>query len=441
MGAIETAYESTHRPTDEKILIAALTNFSLRSDVRDVLANLNPDDFYNSMYGDIWREARTLAEDSRIMTLEALKSRFEKTHKDREGEPPQWRVLEQSYGQPVRLVEVVRAAQLVSEAAKNRRLVDVLKRVADTVCESEDYESPLGVAHTGLSELDNAEKSDDATSIESGVDSFWTAVDSPELAAETVIPSPWPDLNELINGGVAKKRLYVFGAESGGGKSLAMLNVASEAAMNGYKVAVFSIEMSASEVTARLISSTGRFPYSKIAQHDIPEHQREQVEAITQSLRDKHIVIYDQSDVSMQFIRQQCLALKRSQGLDLVVVDYIQIVQPESGGPRDTSREQQVGEVAKRLKILAGEVDVVMLTASQLNDNEQGNRPSMRSLRESKALGMHADAVILLHHEKERGHRTGVVDLMLVKNRVGREGSLSKDFASHQARIGNLGEM
>lgn len=441
MGAIETAYESTHRPTDEKILIAALTNFSLRADVREVLATLNPDDFYNSMYGDIWREARTLAEDSRIMTLEALKSRFEKTHKDREGEPPQWRVLEQSYGQPVRLVEVQRGAQLVSEAAKNRRLVDVLKRVADTVCESEDYESPLGVAHTGLSELDNAEKSDDATSIESGVDSFWESVNSPELAAETVIATPWPDINEMLNGGVAKKRLYVFGAESGGGKSLAMLNVASEAAMNGYKVAIFSIEMDTAEVTSRLIASTGRFPYSRISQRDIPEDQMARVQEITESLRDKHITIYDQSDVSMQFIRQQCLALKRSQGLDLVVVDYIQIVSPESGGSRDTSREQQVGEIAKRMKVLAGEVDCAFLTASQLNDNEQGNRPSMRSLRESKALGMHADAVILLHHEKERGHRTGSVDLMLVKNRVSREGSVSKEFASHQARIGNLGEM
>jgi len=441
MGALEAAYESTHRPTDEKILIAALTNFALRADVREVLQSLPPEDFYSGMYGEIWREARALADDSRIITPDVLKSRFEKLNKDRSGEPPQWRVIEQLYGQSVRLVEVKRGAVLVAEAAKNRRLVDVLKRVAETVVSSEDYEAPLGVAHAGLSELDNADKSDDAVGIEAGVDNFWERVDAPEMAAETVIGTPWPDVNEMLNGGVAKKRMYVFGAESGGGKSLAMLNVASEAAMNGYKVAIFSIEMDTAEVTARLISSTGRFPYSKIAQHDIPEHQREQVEAITQSLRDKHITIYDQSDVTAQFIRQQCLALKRSGGLDLVVVDYIQIIQSEPGGSRDTSREQQVGETAKRLKILAGELDVVLLTASQLNDNEQGNRPSMRSLRESKALGMHADAVILLHHEKERGHRTGMVDMMLVKNRVGKEGSVTKEFASHQARIGNLGEM
>lgn len=441
MGALETAYEATHRPTDEKILIAALTNFALRSDIREVLQTLPPDAFYNPMHGEIWREAKTLADESRIITPEALKSRFEKKNKDRAGDSPYWRIIEQSYGQPVRLIEVQRGAQLVTEAAKNRRLVDVLKRVAETIVESEDYEAPLGVAHTGLSELDAAEKSDEAVGIEAGVDNFWSRVNDPELATESVMETPWPDINELLNGGVARKRMYVFGAESGGGKSLAMLNIASHAAMNGHKVAIFSIEMDTAEVTARLISSTGRFPYSKIAQHRIPEEQREQVEQITQSLRDKAITIYDQSDVSVQFIRQQCAALKRSEGLDLVVVDYAQIVQPESGGSRDASREQQVGDVGKLLKVLAGELDVCVLTASQLNDNERGERPSLRSLRESKALGMHADGVVLLHHEKERGHRTGLVDLMLVKNRVGRDGSVSKDFASNEARIANLGEM
>lgn len=441
MGALETAYEATHRPTDEKILIAALTNFALRSDIREVLQTLPPDAFYNPMHGEIWREAKTLADESRIITPEALKSRFEKKNKDRAGDSPYWRIIEQSYGQPVRLIEVQRGAQLVTEAAKNRRLVDVLKRVAETIVESEDYEAPLGVAHSGLSELDAAEKSDEAVGIEAGVEKFWDRVNAPETAAETVLHTPWSDLDDLLNGGVAKKRMYVFGAESGGGKSLAMLNVAAQAAMDGYKVAIFSIEMDTNEVVNRLIASTGRFNYSRISQHDIPEEKIGEVETITNNLKSKSITIFDQSDVTAQFIRQQCLALKRSDGLDLVVVDYIQIIQPESGGSRDASREQQVGETAKRLKILAGELDCVVLTASQLNDNEQGNRPSMRSLRESKALGMHADAVILLHHEKERGHRTGLVDMMLVKNRAGREGSLSKDFASHQARIGNLGEM
>lgn len=438
MGAIETAYESTHRPTDEKILIASLTNFSLRSDVREVLATLNPDDFYNSMYGEIWREARALAEDSRIMTLEALKSRFEKTHKDREGEPPQWRVLEQSYGQPVRLVEVQRGAQLVSEAAKNRRLVDVLKRVADTICESEDYESPLGVAHTGLSELDDAEKSDDATSIESGVDGFWHNVENPEEIHEDTIATPWPSFDELLNGGVAKKRFYLFGAESGGGKSLAMLNCAEVAARAGYKVAVFSLEMDAREITNRLISSAGRFKYTRIQQRRIPDEALAEVQAITDELKRSSLTIYDQSNMSAQFIRQQCLALKRAEGLDMVIVDYVQIVEAEDS---KANREQQVGDVGKRMKLLAGEADVAVLSATQLNDNEQGNRPTMRSLRESKALGMHADAVVLLHHQKDRGERTGEMEFLVVKNRVGRTGAVNLVFEADKARIANYGEM
>lgn len=438
MGALESAYESTHRPTDEKILIAALTNFALRADVREVLQSLPPEDFYSGMYGEIWREARALADDSRIITPDVLKSRFEKLNKDRSGEPPQWRVIEQLYGQSVRLVEVKRGAVLVAEAAKNRRLVNVLKLVAETVVASEDYEAPLGVAHNGLSELDAAEKSDEAVSMESAVDNFWHTVENPDETTETVIPTPWPEFNSYLNGGVAKKRLYVFGAESGGGKSLAMLNVATMAAMSGYKVAVFSIEMNASEVASRMIASAGKLKYAQISQHFVPPDKVERVRQVTEKLRDKSVTIFDQSSVTTQFIRQQCMALKRSQGLDLVLVDYIQIVEPDD--PK-ANREQQVGEAAKRLKIIAGEVDVAVLSATQLNDNEQGNRPSMRSLRESKALGMHADAVVLLHHEKAGdGMRTGSVEFLVVKNRIGRTGSVELVFEPDLARISNRGD-
>lgn len=438
MGALESAYESTHRPTDEKILIAALTNFSLRRDMHETLQALAPEDFYNAMYGEIWRVARALAGESRIITPEALKSRFEKLHKDRSGEPPQWRVIDALFGQSVRLAEAVRGSQLVAEAAKKRRLVDVLKQVAETVVSSEDYEAPLGVAHSGLSELDNAEKSDEAMSIEAGVDGFWHNVHNPEEILEDVLPTPWPEFNAYINGGVAKKRFYLFGAESGGGKSLAMLNCAEEASRAGYKVAIFSIEMSAKEITNRLISSAGRFKYSRISQRKIPEGALAEVQAVTDDLKTRAITIYDQSNVSAQFIRQQCLALKRSEGLDLVIVDYVQIVEPDD--PK-ANREQQVGDVGKRLKLLANEVDVAVLSATQLNDNEQGNRPTMRSLRESKALGMHADAVVLLHHSKERGERTGEMEFLVVKNRVGRTGAVNLVFEADKARIANYGEM
>ncbi|QIG58747.1 DNA helicase [Gordonia phage DatBoi] len=418
------AYDSTARYDDERLLMRAVCSFSIRAEVRELLMELPGKDFHNPIAGRIWDAARELAEESRIITPDNLKVKLSDS---------EFRLLNAEYGQGVRLVEAKRGAEYVRQAAKRRRLVDALKAVAERVALTETYDDVLGFAHSELDALDAAESAGAAIPIDEAIDGFWEEFENPTPGKEK-IPSPWDGLNDYLNGGGPRGAMIVFGALPGDGKSIAMLNWAGRAAMEGYRVAVFSLEMGVEDVTHRLIAAEAGEKISAIANGSLTPSAVDVLREFTDVLRDTTLRIYDSAGVDVNFIRQQCELMKREVGLDIVIVDYLQILDTSSTGERN--REQQVGEAAKQLKTMGMKLDALVLTASQLNDNEAGQVPSLRSLRESKAIGQHADNVIMLVHELDAENvKTGEMRFHLVKNRRGRTGSVPQEFENHKVRI------
>lgn len=420
MGIFEKAWDSTNRREDEKLLIAGLADFNMRSQIREHLYHLNPDDFFNPAYGHIWSVARELADEDRIVTLAPFRKRLT---------DEEYRTLASLEGASVRKVEVERGIQYVRDAARQRRALDAMKQSTLQIEQSETFDDVLGVMHTLVDQLDADEISDDHSTMAELSEQFWVEVETPPERPKAIC-TPWPDFNKILGGrGLGRKRLSVVAAGTGVGKSIVMLNCALEAALHGMTVAVFSLEMSRQEVYDRLLANLsnqllrnieGRHvsdDFNTINQMNAADY--EQVAQATKQLAELPIHIFDQENQSPDWIRAKCVALQRSHGLDLIVIDYLQILVTE----KIDSREQAVSRASWQLKNLAKAMNAAVLTGSQINKSERGSdRPTTASIRESEGIANNSDLVFFAVPELEGDQKTGMVELVIAKQRNGGAG-------------------
>jgi replicative DNA helicase len=209
-------------------------------------------------------------------------------------------------------------------------------------------------------------------------------------------------LDEKLNGGFERGTLAVFASETSGGKSIALLQTALHGALNAKNGIIFSLEMSALQVICRLVASKSGWRCVSAYENPNKQHLAGMQNGIAE-ISALPITIHDQvSDIDT--IESICRQQKRV-GLDWIVVDYIQLCSPSADSKSET-REQQVSEVVRRLKLMALHLNVCVLTASQLNDKGE--------LRESRGIGHHADYVLHIDHANHPDS-----EIKLMKNRNG----------------------
>ena len=209
-------------------------------------------------------------------------------------------------------------------------------------------------------------------------------------------------LDEKLNGGFERGTLAVFASETSGGKSIVLLQTALHGAINAKTGIIFSLEMSALQVICRLVASKSGWRCVSAYENPNKQHLAGMQNGIAE-ISALPITICDQvSDIDT--IESICRQQKRT-GLDWIVVDYIQLCSPSADSKSET-REQQVSEVVRRLKLMALHLNVCVLTASQLNDKGE--------LRESRGIGHHADYVLHIDHANHPDS-----EIKLMKNRNG----------------------
>lgn len=401
-GIFEAAWSSTYRPSDEQMLIAGLGTMGLRLATREAALSYSSDEFFSSTHAKIWDAARKLAEDSKLFTPDNFRPLLSRA---------EMMTFDALCGKPVREVEFRQGLRLVQDARKRRDLLNVVKQIAVAAQTRGEYSGVLSDAHEWLSQLEGGEVATTSVTLTEALTEFWDDYENPREEGEK-FPTPWPTLNRTyLRGGHGRGQLVTWMAVSGGGKSIAMLQTAAKFIRDGLSGAVFSLEMNREDITNRLLSSASFVNIGRIADRDLDEIQGEKVVAASDALNTDKVHIFDATDMTMRDIRQQCAILKRTSGLDFVVVDYIQRVAPED---EDGNREQQVAAIVRQMKNLALSLNVVVLTASQMN--EAGERPGKGSARESRAIIHESDLVLALHHGGE-----GEVDIVVVKNRRGPE--------------------
>lgn len=246
----------------------------------------------------------------------------------------------------------------------------------------------------------------------------------------TGLETGFSHLDNLLSG-LQPSTLNILAARPGIGKTSFALNIARHVAVKNKKpVAIFSLEMSAEEITNRIISSQALVDSYRLKTGRLEADDWERMMQSVTPISDAPLYIDDTSTITVSEIRSKCRRLKAEKGLGLVIVDYLQLMQ---GKRRTENRQQEVSEMSRALKILSKELGVPVLTLSQLSRSIESRKgkdktPMLSDLRESGAIEQDADVVMFLsrpdEEEEQEQNAVGQVDLVIAKHRSGSTGRI-----------------
>lgn len=260
---------------------------------------------------------------------------------------------------------------------------------------------------------------------------------------QAALPTGFYDLDRLLGGGMRPGQLIVIGGRPGMGKSVLGLDIARQAAIARKRpAAYFSLEMTRQEMFDRLLAAESTLPYDRIRRGALDDRDWATANNATASMGESPLYLCDDFSLTIAKLRNKARkAESLAGGLDLVVVDYLQLV--KASGRHDT-REQAVSEVTRACKELAGELGCPVIAVAQLNRNSTGRTdklPMMSDLRESGELEQAADIVILIHRDEyydQETARAGEADLIVEKNRNGPKDTITVAAQLHHARFTNM---
>jgi replicative DNA helicase len=258
------------------------------------------------------------------------------------------------------------------------------------------------------------------------------------------IPTGFRELDDVTNG-LHPGQPILIAARPGLGKSTLALDFARSAALRSHVPTVFfSLEMSATEISQRLMSAETNVPLSAIRKSkDLQSEGWKRINTLQPKLDDTPLYIDDSPNLTLSEIRAKCRRLKAQHGIKLVIIDYLQLM---TSGKKVENRQQEVSEFSRSLKLLAKELGVPIVALSQLNrgpENAPDKKPQLSHLRESGSLEQDADIVLLLHRERfaEQGENRNDAEIHIAKHRNGEMRVLQVLFEGHYSRFSDLAKM
>ena len=257
----------------------------------------------------------------------------------------------------------------------------------------------------------------------------------------TGVPTGFEKLDEMT-AGLQRGDLVVVAGRPSMGKTAFGMNIVEEAAIRGrMSVAVFSMEMPAEQLAMRMLSSLGMIDQQKVRTGRLDPEDWPRLTSPLAMLNDTRIFIVDEPAMTPTELRARCRRLKREQGLDLVVIDYLQLMYV----PGSTeNRATEISEISRSLKALAREIGVPVVACSQLNrrlEERQNKRPVMSDLRESGAIEQDADLILFIYRDEvydEESKDKGKAEIIIGKQRNGPIGKVELAFLGRYARFENL---
>ncbi len=254
------------------------------------------------------------------------------------------------------------------------------------------------------------------------------------------VPTGFSDLDRLTQGLHGGQMVIIAGRPAMGKSTLAMDFCRSAAIHNGVTTAIFSLEMSRSEIAMRVFSAETGVGLSKMRSGDMTANDWAVMSKRIGEISASPLFIDDSPNMSMTEIRSKCRRLKQQENLGLVVIDYLQLM---SSGKAVESRQQEVSEFSRSLKLLAKELDIPVIAVAQLNrgpENRADHRPMLADLRESGSLEQDADVVMLLNRPEyyDQDDRPGEADIIVAKHRNGPTDNIPVVFQGAQVRFANM---
>jgi replicative DNA helicase len=257
----------------------------------------------------------------------------------------------------------------------------------------------------------------------------------------TGLATGYTDLDRMTSG-LQKSDLILIAARPSMGKTALALNIAMNVVKNGASVALFSLEMSKEQYVQRIISQEAMVDSTKLRTGSLDDDDWTRVINTMSLISDCKIFIDDTPSVTLFEMMSICRRLKIEKGLDLIVVDYLQLM---SDGGRTDNRQQEISNISRGLKTLARELNCPVLALSQLSrapELRNDHRPVMSDLRESGAIEQDADVVIMLYRDeyynKEESEKKGITDVIITKQRNGPVGTVELAWIGQYTKFGNI---
>ncbi len=256
----------------------------------------------------------------------------------------------------------------------------------------------------------------------------------------TGLPTGFTDFDKKTNG-LQKSDLIIVAGRPAMGKTSFAMNIAEKAAIKeGASVAIFSMEMSSVQLTMRMMSSLSRINSGKLKSGNLTDVEWPRIGQINHLLSSSKVFIDDTPALSPMEVRARCRRLQRQHGLDLVVIDYLQLMQVKGA----ENRVNEISEISRSLKGLAKELDVPVVALSQLNrslEQRPNKRPVMSDLRESGAIEQDADLIVFIYRDEvyhEDSKDKGKAEIILGKHRHGSTGMVPLTFLGEFTKFENF---
>jgi replicative DNA helicase len=339
-------------------------------------------------------------------------------------------------------------AQIVAEKAVLRRLVEAGTKIVQLGYaggEGSEVDEVVDRAQAAIYEVTERRMAEDYVALEELLQPTMDEIDAiaSQGGVAAGVPTGFADLDDVTNG-LHAGQMVIVAARPGVGKSTLGLDFARSCSVkHGLTSAIFSLEMSRTEIVMRLLSAEARIRLQDMRTGRMSDDDWTRMARRMSEISEAPLFVDDSPNLTMMEIRAKARRLKQRHDLNLIIVDYLQLM---TSGKRVESRQQEVSEFSRALKLLAKELEVPVVAISQLNrgpEQRTDKRPMLADLRESGSLEQDADMVMLIHRPDawERDDpRAGEADLILAKHRAGPQATITLAHQLHYSRFSDLAQ-
>ncbi|PVB19769.1 replicative DNA helicase [Mycobacteroides abscessus] len=319
-------------------------------------------------------------------------------------------------------------SNIIVEKSKLRKVIEAGTRLVQF--------GYAGEAGTDVDEIVSRAEQEIRGLSEPSTDGVWfkDLVKELDVQAEATIPTPWPELNHLLNGGWMRGGLYAIGGRPGFGKSAVAMNASMFCAERDLRTLLVCMEMPRGQVMRRMAAAGAGVNLSELIRGSWDLEADRRIQNYIDTNLTMPFKLLDKTAMTVENVISHC---RKDGPFDVIVVDYLQ--QLKASDRRD-SRERQIAHMSWSLKQLALEMDAVVLAPTQLNrgpmqQNGKMRAPVLTDLRESGGIEQDCDGVILLHYPE---NEIDFVDFVVAKNRNGSEGSITLRFDKYRQQVRSL---
>jgi replicative DNA helicase len=400
---------------------------------------LRPDDFYREKHGWIYDSVLGLHERREPIDFLSVCDELDRRGQLNEVGGPAF--ITALINAVPTSIHVEHYAHIVERTATRRRLIEAAGRIAGVAYqETDDVEDAVDQAEQILFGVSQRRISRDLVPLKQILSDYYDRIEylTRHRGEFIGIPTGFADIDKLL-GGLQRSDMVILAARPSVGKTSLALSIAHNAAKKfRQRVAFFSLEMSAEQVVQRLISAETAIDSQRLRRGEIADDEWGRFMKAASDLAETLFYIDDTPGISALELRTKARRLHAEVGIDLLVVDYLQLMRGES---RTENRVQEISSISRALKALARELNVPLLALSQLSrsvESRTDKRPILSDLRESGALEQDADVVIFIYRDElynENTERKNIADIMVAKHRNGPTGTVALYFKKELAQF------